>query len=148
MSPPPAPNPTPTPAGHPITLLVVNDDALGALRRACDVILMRSYREAARAAAGPAELPRLFEFALGWDAGEYAARRHTVASLRRDAALIRCAHAGVRTLGGPVSLCAALGLQRTYQASGWRAGPESGVAAQHRFDPTPKFVHKGLHLWF
>ncbi len=75
--------------GHQITMMAVGDATLGQLRRSCDVVVMSSYRKAARVGEQLGELEALFTFTGSWDARAYRARAHTVASLRRDAALLR-----------------------------------------------------------
>jgi len=75
--------------GHQITMMTVGDSSLAKLRRSCDIIIMRSYREAARVGERLGELGTLFRFTRGWDAKTYKGRVHTIGSLRQDAALLR-----------------------------------------------------------
>lgn len=52
---------------------------------------MRSYREAQQVADALSGLGVLMRFACMWDPKAYKARQHTVAGLRKDMLLIRCA---------------------------------------------------------
>ncbi|GBF89614.1 hypothetical protein Rsub_02332 [Raphidocelis subcapitata] len=75
-------------AGHQITLMAVGDAALGTQRRGCDLIVMRSYKEAARSAEALRDLAPALAFGAAWDADDYKSRPHTVGGLRHDAAVL------------------------------------------------------------
>lgn len=67
----------------------MNDARLAALRRSCDLLVMRSYREADRVLECLADTAAPLQFAGAWDGRGYRARAHSVGTLTRDAALIR-----------------------------------------------------------
>jgi hypothetical protein len=90
-------------AGHQIMLMVVGSTALGTLRRACDLVVVRSYKEAARCAEALRELEPARAFGAAWDAEVYKSRPHTIGGLRRDAAVLRCVRGGMAPAQATVS---------------------------------------------
>eukprot|EP00877_Chromochloris_zofingiensis_P008305 jgi/Chrzof1/3728/Cz13g06230.t1 len=81
-----------------LTLMVVGDMKLAGIRRACDQLVMRSYREAQKVAETLQELHVLFKFARSFDAAEYKSRTQSIAQLRKDTQLLREWQAQLQTV--------------------------------------------------